>query len=106
MKQRDTAFPFCSGNEVLTAVSDRLRWDTDCCWSVVAHTWTCFARAELDLFASKANAHCPLFFCHARLFGRVTPGDTVSCMMPLEAISSVLERVCQQGLSVIPLAPC
>lgn len=70
MKQRDTAFPFCSGNEVLTAVSDLLRWDTDCCWSVVAHTWTCFARAELDLFASKANAHCPLFFCHARLFGR------------------------------------
>lgn len=84
----------------------RLLW----CLSVVAQIWSCFGRAVVDLFASKGNTHCPLFFFHRPLgmdaLGYFWPHSQLYAFLPLETILSVLERVCQQGLSVILVAPC
>lgn len=73
---------------------------------MVAQIWSRFGRAEVDLFASRTNTHCPLFFSMtaAHPSGWMCShmyGSPLCCM-----ILPVLERVCQQGLCMILLPPC
>ncbi len=80
---------------------------------VVSQIWDCFGRAEVDLFASRANTHCPLFFSitdsNAPLgtdaLAHTWPNMLLYAFPPVEMILSVLERVRQQGLSLILVAP-
>lgn len=80
---------------------------------VVAQIWDCFGRAEVDLFASRANTHCPLFFSmtdsNAPLgmdaLAHPWPNTFLYAFPPVEMILPVLESVRQQGLSLILVAP-
>ncbi|XP_028306693.1 uncharacterized protein LOC114465708 [Gouania willdenowi] len=80
---------------------------------VVAQIWVRFGRAEVDLFASRANAHCPLFFSitdHNAPLGMDAlahpwPNMLLYAFPPVEMILPVLERVRRQGLSLILVAP-
>ncbi|XP_053354207.1 uncharacterized protein LOC128526406 [Clarias gariepinus] len=80
---------------------------------VVAQIWERFGRAAVDLFASKENAHCPLFFSitdrNAPLgidaLAHSWPPALLYAFPPVELILPVTERVRQQGLSLILVAP-
>lgn len=80
---------------------------------VVAQIWDRFGRAEVDLFASRANTHCPLFFSITDInaplgmdaLAHTWPNTLLYAFPPVEMILSVLERVRQQGLSLILVSP-
>ncbi|XP_013874757.1 uncharacterized protein LOC106525168 [Austrofundulus limnaeus] len=81
--------------------------------SVVDQIWTMFGRAAVDLFATGANTHCPLFFSitdqNAPLgvdaLAHPWPNVLLYAFPPVEMILPVLERVRRQRLSLILMAP-
>ena len=70
--------------------------------AVVAQIWERFGRAEVDLFASRSNTHCPLFFSmtdrNAPLgmdaLAHQWPNTLLYAFPPVEMISPILGRVC------------
>ncbi|CAL9694240.1 unnamed protein product [Knipowitschia caucasica] len=80
-----------------------LRW-----WS------SCDGRAAVDLFASRENAKCPLFFslgdANASLgvdaLAHPWPTVLLYAFPPISLISPTLARVREQRLSLILIAPC
>ncbi|XP_027901587.1 uncharacterized protein LOC114162038 [Xiphophorus couchianus] len=81
--------------------------------SVVVQIWRRFGKASVDLFATKANTHCPLFFSitdHSAPLGvdalaHPWPNVLLYAFPPVEIILPVLERVRRWGLSLILVAP-
>ncbi|XP_060746163.1 uncharacterized protein LOC132859430 [Tachysurus vachellii] len=80
---------------------------------IVRLLWERFGQAAVDLFASRKNAHCPIFFS---LRDEDTPlgVDALACpwpsallytFPPLCLMSPTLARVAVQGLSLILIAP-
>ena len=80
---------------------------------VVAQIWTHFGRAEVDLFAARVNTHCLLFFSMkdsdaplgVDALAHPWSNTLLYAFPPVELIPPVLERVRQQGLSLILVAP-
>ncbi|XP_066524828.1 uncharacterized protein [Hoplias malabaricus] len=81
---------------------------------VAMQIWDRFGRANVDLFASRENAHCPLFFSltdHSAPLGvdalaHPWPNTLLYAFPPVALILPTLERVCQGNLSLILVAPC
>ncbi|KAL3976218.1 tctex1 domain-containing protein 2 [Sarotherodon galilaeus] len=80
---------------------------------IVAQIWDLFGKAQIDLFASRVNTHCPLFFSiidHDAPLGldalaHQWPDVLLYAFPPVEMISPVLERVRRHSLSLILVAP-
>ncbi|KAL6467752.1 hypothetical protein MHYP_G00234290 [Metynnis hypsauchen] len=80
---------------------------------VVAQLWQRYGQAAVDLFASRENAHCPLYFSlldgNAPLgvdaLAHPWPNLLLYAFPPLSLISPTLVRVRDQGLSLILIAP-
>ncbi|XP_065325845.1 uncharacterized protein LOC134621241 [Pelmatolapia mariae] len=80
---------------------------------IVAQMWDLFGKAQLDLFASRVNTHCPLYFSiidHNAPLGldalaHQWPDVLLYAFPPVEMISPVLERVRRHSLSLILVAP-
>ncbi|XP_076746637.1 uncharacterized protein LOC112431703 [Maylandia zebra] len=81
--------------------------------SIVAQIWDLFGEAQIDLFASRVNAHCPLYFSiidHDAPLGldalaHQWPDVLLYAFPPVEMISPILERVRRHSLSLILVAP-
>ncbi|KAI2645853.1 Transposon Ty3-G Gag-Pol polyprotein [Labeo rohita] len=80
---------------------------------VVGQLWKRFGRAAVDLFASRENSHCPLFFSLARdgapmgvdALAHQWPNVLLYAFPPLSLIIPTLRRVREYGHSVILIAP-
>ena len=80
---------------------------------VVGQIWQRYGQAAVDLFASRENAQCPLFFSlmdvEAPLgvdaLAHPWPNVLLYAFPPLSLISPTLDRVREQGLSLILVAP-
>jgi len=82
---------------------------------VVKQIWAQFGRAEVDLFASRRNSHCTLWFSMARrdnpplgvdaFAHEPWPRKLLSAFPPIRFILPLLERVRREHLSVILVAP-
>ena len=80
---------------------------------VAQSIWGHFGRAEVDLFASEASTHCPLWFS----LGETTsplgqdalahpwPEALLYAFPPLPLIRAVLQRVLQEGHTILLVAP-
>ena len=80
--------------------------------AVITQIWERFGQPQIDLFASTENAKCPLFFSMrgASTLGvdalaHKWPTTLLYAFPPLTLIIPTLERVRQQRLSVILIAP-
>lgn len=80
---------------------------------VVRQVWERYGQASVDLFASRANAQCPLFFSLAHddaplgvdALAHPWPNALLYAFPPLCLISPTLERAREQRLSIILIAP-
>ncbi|KAL2095325.1 hypothetical protein ACEWY4_010044 [Coilia grayii] len=80
---------------------------------VVAQLWQRFRQATVDLFASRENAQCPLYFSLADenaplgvdALAHQWPNALLYAFPPLSLITPTLARVREQGLSLILIAP-
>ena len=79
-------------------------------WSLHPQTvrllWRRFGRAEVDLFASPENAHCPVFFSkNDSALSRMWPRCPLYAFPPISLLPQVLERVRETKCSVLLVAP-
>ncbi|XP_034567334.1 uncharacterized protein LOC117832353 [Notolabrus celidotus] len=80
---------------------------------VVEQIWQRYGRAAVDLFASRENAQCPLYFSLSEVnaslgmdaLAHPWPDVLLYAFPPLSLISPTLARVRQQSLSLILIAP-
>ncbi|XP_047660031.1 uncharacterized protein LOC113647231 [Tachysurus fulvidraco] len=80
---------------------------------IVGLLWERFGQAAVDLFASRENAHCPMFFSlrdedaplGVDALAHPWPSALLYAFPPLCLISPTLARVAVQGLSLILIAP-
>ena len=80
---------------------------------VVQSIWERFGRAEVDLFASEASTHCHLWFSLAEAtsplgqdaLAHPWPEALLYAFPPLPLIRPVLQRVLQEGHTVLLVAP-
>ncbi|XP_062409095.1 uncharacterized protein LOC134100063 [Sardina pilchardus] len=81
--------------------------------SVIEHIWARFGRAEIDLFASKENTHCELFFSildwdaplGTDALAHTWPNVLLYAFPPVHLVPNVLARVRDGGLTLILVAP-
>ncbi|XP_028297420.1 LOW QUALITY PROTEIN: uncharacterized protein LOC114459327 [Gouania willdenowi] len=81
---------------------------------VVAVIWATFGRAAVDLFASEATTHCPLWFSlkeETSPIGRdalahTWPDGLLYAFPPLPLTPATLHRAQQGGLRLLLVAPC
>lgn len=72
-----------------------------------------YGKAGVDLFASQANAKCPLYFSlrdenvpsGVDVLAHLWPNVLLYAFPPLSLISPTLERVRENGLSLLLIAP-
>ncbi len=73
--------------------------------------WTRYGRAEVDLFTTSENAHCPLFFSlsHSPLEGDALtshwPAARLYAFPPIKILPLVLCKIREERASVILIAP-
>lgn len=80
---------------------------------VVDQIWGMYGKAAVDLFASRANAKCPLYFSlrdeNAPLgvdaLAHPWPNVLLYAFPPLSLISPTLDRIRENGLSLLLIAP-
>ena len=79
---------------------------------VATQLWEKFGRASVDLFASRENALCPLFFSLTSdaplgidALAHPWPNELLYAFPPIALITQVLARVREGGLSMILIAP-
>ncbi|XP_032363038.1 LOW QUALITY PROTEIN: uncharacterized protein LOC116675032 [Etheostoma spectabile] len=81
--------------------------------AIVGQVWTRFGRAEVDLFASKDNAQCPLFFSirdpdaplGVDALAHAWPSALLYAFPPLALIPPTLSRVREHQCRMILIAP-
>lgn len=103
---------FNSGADLLSRGNARYK-DWKLHSDVVAQIWSRFGQAKVDLFASRENAQCPLFFSlrdrNALLgvdaFAHEWPRTPLYAFPPLDLITPTLIRVREWSLSLILVAP-
>lgn len=103
---------------VMTGLSAAVSFASQLQWQlhplIVAQIWDRFGRAEVDLFASAESTHCPLFSSITDGIARLGvdalsyawPKTLLYAFPPVDLIQPTLDRVCQEGLSLILVAPC
>ena len=79
-------------------------------WSLHPQTvqllWKKFGRAEVDLFAPQENAHCQEFFSKSRsALAHVWPRRPLYAFPPVSLLPQVIERIREEGCSVLLVAP-
>ena len=79
-------------------------------WSLHPQTvqllWRKFGRAEVDLFASQENAHCPEFFSKSKdALTHEWPRRPLYAFPPVSLLTQVVERVREERCSVLLVAP-
>ena len=79
-------------------------------WSLHPQTvqllWETFGRAQVDLFASHENAHCPKFFSKSKdALAHVWPRCPLYAFPPVSLLPQVLERIRENGCPVLLVAP-
>ncbi|KAL0194774.1 hypothetical protein M9458_008346, partial [Cirrhinus mrigala] len=67
--------------------------------------WARFGQAAVDLFASRENVHCPMFFSLRDDDAHPWPNVLLYAFPPLCLISPTLARVKEQSLTLILIAP-
>lgn len=80
---------------------------------IVGLLWERFGQADVDLFASRENAHCPMFFSlqdedaplDVDALAQPWPNVLLYAFPPLCLITPILVRVKEQGLRLILIAP-
>ena len=80
---------------------------------VVQAIWGRFGRAEVDLFASEASTHCPQWFSLAETtsplgqdaLAHPWPETLLYAFPPLPLIRAILQRVIQEGHTILLVAP-
>jgi hypothetical protein len=79
---------------------------------VVKSVWERFGPLEVDLFASRETSHCPLWFSltHPAPLGldamvQAWPRLRLYALPPIALLPGVLERVRQEGISLLLVAP-
>ncbi|XP_077054610.1 uncharacterized protein LOC143706527 [Siphateles boraxobius] len=79
-------------------------------WSLHPQTvqllWRLFGKAKVDLFASKVNAHCPLFFSkNEDALAQTWPSLPVNAFPPVSLLPLVIKRIRETRQSVLLIAP-
>ena len=72
----------------------------------VQKIWEVFGRAEIDLFASKDNSHCPIYFSKIKdALSQDWPNRLLYAFPPVPLIPQVIRRVRDQRCRVLLVAP-
>ena len=79
-------------------------------WSLhtltVQKLWRIFGRAEVDLFASEENTHCPIFFSKSDdALAQTWPSRALYAFPPVSLLPQVLQRIRETSHSVLLIAP-
>ncbi len=73
---------------------------------VVQKIWKIFGKAEVDLFASKDNSHCPIYYSKDRdALAHDWPNLLLYAFPPIALLPQVVRRVREQGHKVLLVAP-
>ncbi|KAA0701345.1 hypothetical protein E1301_Tti024361 [Triplophysa tibetana] len=79
---------------------------------VVKQIWERFGQAEIDLFASQETSHCPLWFSifppaplGVDALVQTWPRRRLYAFPPIALLPQVLERVRQEGIRLLLIAP-
>ncbi|KAJ7996341.1 hypothetical protein DPEC_G00236100 [Dallia pectoralis] len=75
---------------------------------VVELLWSHFGRAEVDLFSSRETSHCPLWFSlthPAPAMVQAWPRSRLYAFPPVALLPGVLERIRQERVSLLLIAP-
>ncbi len=73
---------------------------------VVQKIWKTFGKAEVDLFASKDNSHCPTYYSKDRdALAHDWPNLLLYAFPPIALLPQVVRRVREQGHKVLLVAP-
>ncbi len=73
---------------------------------VVQKIWKIFGKAEVDLFASKDNSHCPIYYSKDRdALAHDWPNLSFMHSPPIALLPQVVRRVREQGHKVLLVAP-
>ncbi len=73
---------------------------------VVQKIWKTFGKAEVDLFASKDNSHCPTYYSKDRdTLAHDWPNLLLYAFLPIALLPQVVRRVREQGHKVLLVAP-
>ncbi len=73
----------------------------------VPRIWEIFGKARVDLFASKDNSHCPIFFLPGARMPWPTNGSAflLYALLPVALLPQLLRRVREQWHKLILIAP-
>ncbi|XDV42202.1 hypothetical protein PO909_010910 [Leuciscus waleckii] len=79
-------------------------------WSLHPQTvqliWSVFGRADLDLFASKDNSHCPTFFSKDRdALAHEWPSLPLYAFPPVSMLPQVIKRIREHKCAILLIAP-
>ena len=79
-------------------------------WSLHPQTvlllWEVFGKAEVDLFASEDNCHCPMFFSKNRdALAHNWPNLPLYAFPPVSMLPQVIERIRNTKCAVLLVAP-
>ncbi|KAK9975285.1 hypothetical protein ABG768_023338, partial [Culter alburnus] len=73
---------------------------------VVLKIWEFFGRAEIDLFASEDNSHCPTFFSkEVDALAHTWPSTLLYAFPPIALIPQVIRRIREDQHRVLLVAP-
>ncbi len=73
---------------------------------VVQKIWKTFGKAEVDLFASKDNSHCPTYYSKDRdVLAHDWPNLLLYAFPPIALLQQVVRRIREQGHKVLLVAP-
>ncbi len=73
---------------------------------VVQKIWKIFGKAEVDLFASKDNSHCPIYYSKDRdALAHDWPNLLLYAFPPIALLPQVVRHVREQGHKVLLVAP-
>ncbi|XDV38527.1 hypothetical protein PO909_007906 [Leuciscus waleckii] len=68
--------------------------------------WHLFGRAEVNLFGSKDNAHCPMFFSKSEdVLAQTWPSRPLYAFPPISLLPQVIKRIRETRHSVLLIAP-
>ncbi len=73
---------------------------------MVQKIWKTFGKAEIDLFASKDNSHCPTYYSKDRdALAHDWPNLLLYAFPPITLLPQVVRRIREQGHKVLLVAP-
>jgi hypothetical protein len=72
----------------------------------VQRIWEVFGRAQVDLFASEDNSHCPIYFTKSTdALAQEWPSLPLYAFPPIALLPQVLRRVREQQHRLLLIAP-